>query len=69
MLQRRTGAAGPRVEAGEVTPRLIISCNSSGFDDRDNAISKVINFAKYALTRLWLNVCIPDWPVPVCMAE
>src|SRR5258706_2992688 len=43
-LRAGTGAREP--EAGEVTPRLIISCNSSGFDDRANAISKVINLAK-----------------------
>ena len=33
------------------------------------AVSKVISFWKYALERLWLNVCMPDWPVPVCMAD
>src|ERR1700676_841072 len=57
--QRRAGTGPREAEAGEVTPRLIISCNSSGFDERANAISKVINLAKYAFTRLWLNVCMP----------
>src|SRR5271155_763138 len=42
---RRTGALPPPA-GGEVTPRLIRSCNSSGFEDRASAVSKVIDFWK-----------------------
>ena len=39
---RRTGCLP--VIGGETTPRLIKSCNSSGFDERASATSIVINF-------------------------
>jgi len=51
------------------TPRLIMSCSSSGFEERASAISSVMSFEKYAFARPWLKVCIPVCPVPVCIAE
>jgi hypothetical protein len=40
-----TGARPPLVGV-DTTPRLIMSCNSSAFDERDNAMSSVMDFAK-----------------------
>src|SRR5260370_2220514 len=43
--QRRAGTGVRAAPAGLAppTPRLIISCNSSGLDERESAVSRVIN--------------------------
>src|SRR5580658_1390391 len=45
LAHRRTGTL-PADCCGEVTPRLIRSCNSSGFEERASATFRVIHFWK-----------------------
>ena len=51
------------------TPRLIMSCSSSRFDDADSADSIVISFRWYSVASDWFAVCIPAFSWPVCIAE
>ncbi len=53
----------------EPAPREIISCSSSGFDERDSAVCSEISFLKYSVASDWLNVCIPYLAWPVCIIE
>ena len=62
------GAVGPPWN-NEPAPREIISCSSSGFDERDSAVCSVISFLKYRVANDWLNVCIPYLACPVCIIE
>src|SRR5581483_2615952 len=69
---RGRGPAGGEVDpCGKIAPapREIISCSSSGFDERESAVCNVITFLKYNVANDWLKVCIPYLAWPVCIME
>src|SRR5262249_42098305 len=69
VLGRTPPAAGGPCGNSAPAPREIISCSSSGFDERESAVCSEISFLKYSVANDWLKVCIPYLACPVCIIE